>query len=579
MALALMVTGLKAQSIQEGMNHLYADRFKSAIAVFEKLLATNPNNIEATYWLGQVYFDQDENARARALYEKALATNGSAPLILVGLGHADLHDNKVADARHKFESALTASRGRKGDDPMILTAIGRANVDAKSGDAGYAVQKLEAALAQNPKNTETLLQLGNAYRKANPGQGGGQAFETYNKALAVDPKFAVADLRLAKLFESQKNWEFYLKYLNNAVSADPGFTPAYYELFYYYWFLKQDYPQAEAQLNKFIESKQPETDIQDQFLFAQLLWGKKDYAGAIAKAEAVHSAMGDKTKPKVYKLLADANYQKGDYANAKKYMDMYFAKEKKEDIIAFDYKLKADIISKLGATPDEVLSTYMTGVDYDTVLTSKIEFLTTARKYFNEQKLRDKEAVIIEKILTLKPKPTINDYFDLTLAYYFTPNYAKARENALKIVEKYPDQVYGYEWAYNSATAIDTVKKDSIAVPDALKLYDFASKDTAKFRKQYLNTVKFLAAYYINVAKDKEKSLEFFNKWLEADQANAPQIQQYIDQIKKMPVRTGSSGTGNKPSNEVAPKSNSPRPSPATKAKTTSAGKTVDSKK
>lgn len=568
LAFGLLSSGLKAQTIQEGMNHLYADRFKAAIGVFEKLLATNPNNIEATYWLGQVYFDMDENAKAKQLYDKALATNGSAPLILVGLGHVDLHDNKVADARQKFESALTASRGRKGDDPIILTAIGRANVDAKAGDAGYAVPKLEAAALQNPKNTETLLQLGNAYRKANPGQGGGQAFETYKKALLVDPSFAVANLRLAKLFESQKNWEFYLNYLNDAVKSDAKFTPAYYELFYYFWFLKKDYPQAEAQLNKFIETKLPETDIQDQFLFAQLLWGKKDFATAIQKAESVVAAMGDKTKPKVYKLLADANFQKGDYAAAKKYSDMYFTKEKKEDIIAFDYKLKADILSKTGGTPDEIVKTYMEGVEYDSVLTSKIEFLTTARKYFNEQKLRDKEVIIIEKIMTLKPKPTINDYFDLTYAYYFAPNYPKARENAMIMVQKWPEQVFGYEWAYNVSSQIDTVKKDSIAVPDALKLYEFASKDTAKYRKHYLNSVKFLAAYYINVAKDKDKSLEYFTKWLEADQANATTIQAYIDQIKKMPAKTP--GSSPKPNNTSSQKPPNPKPAANKKGKTTS---------
>ena len=116
----LLITGLKAQTIQEGMKHLYADRKKSAIAVFEKLLATNPNNIEATYWLGQAYFDDDDNAAARQLYEKALAANGSAPLILVGIGHADLLDNKTNDARQRFEAAITASRGKKGDDPAIL---------------------------------------------------------------------------------------------------------------------------------------------------------------------------------------------------------------------------------------------------------------------------------------------------------------------------------------------------------------------------------------------------------------------------------------------------------------------------
>ena len=68
----LIITGVKAQTLQEGINHMHADRFKSAIAVFEKLLAVNPNNMEATYWLGQTYFDDDKSAAARQQYEKAL---------------------------------------------------------------------------------------------------------------------------------------------------------------------------------------------------------------------------------------------------------------------------------------------------------------------------------------------------------------------------------------------------------------------------------------------------------------------------------------------------------------------------
>ena len=105
-----IITGLKAQTIQEGMNHLYAKRDKSAAEVFKKLLATNPNNIEAIYWLGQTYFNMDDNTAARQLYQKALATHGGAPLIHAGIGHADLLENKASDARQHFDAALTASR-------------------------------------------------------------------------------------------------------------------------------------------------------------------------------------------------------------------------------------------------------------------------------------------------------------------------------------------------------------------------------------------------------------------------------------------------------------------------------------
>ncbi|MBP8244340.1 MAG: hypothetical protein KAX45_07365, partial [Chitinophagaceae bacterium] len=48
----LLVSGAKAQTLQEGMNHLYAKRYNNAIGVFDKLLAVNPNAVDAIYWKG-----------------------------------------------------------------------------------------------------------------------------------------------------------------------------------------------------------------------------------------------------------------------------------------------------------------------------------------------------------------------------------------------------------------------------------------------------------------------------------------------------------------------------------------------
>ena len=143
-----------AQTVQEGVNHLYADRFKNAEQTFQKLLAANPNNLDATYWLGQTYLDMDDNEAARQVYDKALASNGNNPLVMVGKGHVLLLDKKTEDARQLFETALTVSRTKKGDDPVVLNAIGRANVDAKDGNLQYAVDKLKMALERDPKNAD-----------------------------------------------------------------------------------------------------------------------------------------------------------------------------------------------------------------------------------------------------------------------------------------------------------------------------------------------------------------------------------------------------------------------------------------
>ena len=44
----LLVSTNHAQTIQDGVKDLYAERYKSDKAAFEKLLAANPNNIEAS---------------------------------------------------------------------------------------------------------------------------------------------------------------------------------------------------------------------------------------------------------------------------------------------------------------------------------------------------------------------------------------------------------------------------------------------------------------------------------------------------------------------------------------------------
>jgi Flp pilus assembly protein TadD len=550
------IAGLKAQTIQEGVNHLNADRFQTAISVFERLLAANPNNIEASYWLGQTYLDMDDNDKARQVYDKALTTTANAPLIVVGRGHVDLLEKKTAEAKQRFESALTASRGKKGDDPAILLAIGRANVDAKDGDLPYAIEKLEAAAQKDPNNPAVFLQLGNAYRKARPGEGGGQAFTNYNKALTVDPNYVVAYIRLAKLFEAQKNWELVLQNLNASVAKDPKFTTGYYELFYYYFF-RAKLPEAEGYLKQYLDSKAPEKDQNDEFLYGQLCWAKKDYACAIAKGEGVVAVNGEHTKPKVFKLLADSYNLKGDSVNARKYIDRYFAREKPDQMVGYDYTLKADIYSKFPAESDALYAIYLKGVEVDTVLDNKIDILKKGAAYFKAQGLRDKEGDFMVKLIEMKPKPIINDYFDATRAYYFAKMYDKSRDMALKMEEKYPTEVYGYEWAYNNSTLVDSVKKDSIAVPDALKLYDFSGKDTTKFKKQYISSTRFLAGYYNNDAKDKEKALEFLKKWQEADTANAATIQSFIDNLNKTPAKSG-----NPPRGGSQPKAGSKTPNP-----------------
>ena len=557
-ALANMNAG--AQTLQEGINHLYADRFKSAEQTFQKLLAANPNSIEATYWLGQTYLDKDDNDAARQLYDKALAANGNAPLIMVGKGHVLLLDKKIDEARQMFESALTVSRTKKGDDPAVLNAIGRANVDAKEGNLTYAVEKLEMALQRDPKNADIALNLGNAYRKKDPGQGGGKAYENYKVAAQLNPGFAYPYVRIAALFETQKQWDLVLENLNKAIQVDPSFSLAYYELFYYYFFHEQDYAKAEATLNKYIGTRPNEDKTDDDYMYSQLCWAKKDWNCAITKAEGVKTAMGAKVKPRVYKQLAYSYLGKADFANARTNVDAFFAKEK-EGFLPLDYVLKADIYTGGGASCEDVYALYMQGATADTVLSSKIEFMDKAAAYFKTQKCIKQEADMRWAIYNTRKSPNPGGLVNIAILYSQAGEYPKADSLLTTYIANFPDSIYGYDWKGRVNFSIDTTMKvepyASTFVSSYQKTLDIALTDKIRYKGQGTRAALFLAGYFNNIKSSRDSALMYVVKGLEIDSTNL-QLKNIKEIFDKQPTKgkPPTKTTGNKPSAAIRKPSN-----------------------
>ncbi len=545
----LFASVMQAQSLQDGVKDIYSERYKSAKAAFEKLLAANPNNIEATYWLGQTLIAMEDTVGAKGVYEKALLASANAPLVIVGMGQVELMQNKVGEARQRFETAITMTKGKKGNDPVILNAVGRAITEVytdkkKIGDINYAIQKLEEASQQKIKDNDLVgdiyLNLGNAYRKAKPGESGGLAYQNYQKAIDANPNFPVPYHRMAHLFNSQRNWDLYEKFLNEAVAKDSRFSPAFYDL-YYFKLGKLDFNAAEDFAKKYIATTDP--DPQNDYLRVQTLWAKKDFDGAISGAKNLISQVGTTTKARVYKLIADSYLQKKDTAAAKEFVDLYFVKVKPDDLSPIDYQMKASAYSIIPGQEDVVYNSYMEGLKVDTVIENKVELLKRGIEFFRNKGQREKEGDLLEELVRLKPKPTINEMFDVGRAYYFGEAYLKSYEAFTRFSEKYPEEVYGWEWKLNNAKIIDSTKQDSIAVPDALKLLSFSEQDTVKYKKQYISAASFLALFYANKAGDKVKAIEYLKKWQTMDPENSEAIQKNIDILSKAMIRPNSSGS------------------------------------
>ncbi|MBI1341523.1 MAG: tetratricopeptide repeat protein [Terrimonas sp.] len=548
----MAVTSLQAQSVQDGKNDLYKQRYKSAKAVFEKLIAANPNDLDAIYWLGQTYIMTEDVPAAKSLYEKTLATNGNAPLILVGMGHTELYDqSKTNEARQRFETALTMTANkRKGNDPDILNAVGEANADAKYGDLNYAIERLKEAIDRDGKNPEIYLNLGNAYRKAFPGQAGGDAYQAYQNAVKINPKFAIAHYRTAKLFETQKNWIVWLEHMNNAVDADPSFAPAYYDL-YYYFLGNGNFERAEEYAQKFIANADP--DVNNKYFAVQTKYAKKEYDDAIAGAKEMINEGGDEVNPKVYKMIAYCYVAKGDTLSAKDYVDTYFVKEKTDKVISEDYVLKALVYMKVPGQMDVAYNSILEGVKLDTSLQNKIKTLQDGADKFKKAGNRCKAGDLLWEAYKLSPEPNQRDVFDPGLEYYFCGNYDKALEPFTIYSQKWPDQVYGWQWLFNTQRAIDTTGEMGLYAPTGDKLLEVLYQDSVKNKPSILQTLAVMATYHVNTEKGKDlpKAVEYLERYLSLDPENEA-IKSNIETIKKVIGNTSSgstsksSGTGSK---------------------------------
>src|SRR5207244_2347224 len=129
------------------------------------------------YWLGQADIGLEDTAAAKSLYQKTLMANPNSPLLIAGMGHIELLEGKLPDARNRFETAISL----QGKNIPVLNAIGFANINAKNGDAAYAIDKLkQATMLKGMKDPDVYVNLGDSYRKL---VDGGNAQLSYEAAL------------------------------------------------------------------------------------------------------------------------------------------------------------------------------------------------------------------------------------------------------------------------------------------------------------------------------------------------------------------------------------------------------------
>lgn len=520
-----LMGGSKAQSIAVAQKLLYYGRYDGAAHQLHLLLQTDPANTEAWWLLAQTDVHRH---RLSALQDSLRAIPAAViqqPMALCAVGLLRLAQHQKDSAAAYFNKALAETKEK---DPHVLLAVATAHETdpADTMDAHYAIDILNKAIRRDKHDAQLYVALGDAWRRLMDGT---NSYKAYSDALAQDSKAVDALYKLGKIFVTQNNADMYLKYFNEAVNLDSMYAPAWFELYYHYYF--RDVNTAKRCLDHYIAASDP--SVENDYLLTDLLYASRQYTAAINHAQELIAQQGKACEPRLYKLVAYSYKELNDSVKALDYMKHYFGVQADTGFVEKDYETMGEIYSQL-SRPDSAVVYYEKAGKMEKDSIRRIAFAKKIANLYKDQKDYSNQAIWLGKYYTGNAGATNLDLFNWGLAHYMAKEYPIA-DSVFGLYEtKYPTQDFGYYWRARSDAAIDTAMTSGLAVPQYTKVIGIDGKDTTNKlnRKHLIEAYGYIAAYKANTEKDYTGSIDYFEKLLALDPGNAD-AQRYVGILKK----------------------------------------------
>lgn len=512
-----------SQTVQDGNSQLYYERYTSAANTFTQLTKADASNAEAWFGLVKTYMLTDKDSAAKAALATAPSSVQEQPLFEAAKGWTLLASGDNNAATPLFEKALDQTREK---DPMVLSAVAQAHIDAKVGNAQYAVDLLNKAIKRDKHNAALFVQLGGAYRKMTNGS---EAYQAYKKAIEENDKYAAAYHSIGQIFQTQKNVEMYLDYFNKAIAADPVYAPSLYQLYAY------QFSRHPAKAMDYYKQYAANSDasLQTDYDLADLLYLNKDYTAATAKANAIAQREGANVQPRLYKLISYSYAGMKDTAQAITYMERYFATAPDSLLMARDFETASQLYASNKA--DSLAKIYLVKATEREIDTTRL--LADYRKLADIAKADNddsEQAKWLGLSYAANKKANNVDLYYWAVAHFNAREYDKADSAFGLYAAKYPEQSFGYYWQARSKALLDSGMREGLAIPAYHKLIDILQKDTTdkNYKKWMVEAYAYLAAYEANTQKDYAEAKDYFGKLLEVDPTNED-AKKYIAILEK----------------------------------------------
>jgi tetratricopeptide (TPR) repeat protein len=531
------VSVANAQDINQAKKAIDAEKYEEAKTILKSILQAKPSNGMASFFLGNVYLNQSVKDSATLSFEKGLSASEAARFNHIGLGQMDLDRNDTIAANAKF---ILATKDMRKKDFEEYVYVARAYMNAEKPNYKAALAVLKRALVNSPMDAQVQLALGDAYYGLSNQN---DAYKAYRDAFQADNTLLRAKMQLGVLLKGAKSYDEASKAYNEVIAINPNYGPVYRELAETYYKIARNKPSKAAENFKIaIDYYQKYMDLTDYSIHSRMrradfLILAKEYKALEEEANKMIEL--DKVNPRIFRYLGYAAFENGNVDKAIQSLET-FTSNATNKIIAKDFQVLGLAKIKKGTSADGLsidpvafeagLASIKKSIEMESLA---VEDLNEVGKKMFGQKLYKEAASIFELGASNSESKTYLDdnlYLGLSLYYANNKKDVKPEIAGLQKADAAFDKVLVASPSYYEAY-IFKARTNSLMENDenTIKFYEaYVAAVTAKGAEEVAKpaVIKKIAESYNTIGAtyantDKVKAVEYFNKTLAIDPANA----------------------------------------------------------
>jgi predicted Zn-dependent protease len=529
----------QAQSLDEAIKHLDAERFDAANKAFTALTQSTPSPA-AYFYKGYALLRSPEGVNADVIKDASAAfTAGNAldkkgdPMNQIGLGMVKLASKDVAGAKLIFEEVKKATKSKNTD---VLYRIAEAyTMFAGATDPGEAIMNINMALEKSKAkdNPEYYIIKSDAYMLKNEG---GDAMNALQNAERSGKKMGRIYEKMSRVWLQSRNYKEADGVIKKGIAADATHAPMYkYQSSYLQTMGK--YADAAAAAKSYLSNS--DGDCKAKVRYAKLAFIAKDFPSVRSTIDEVKSCSKD---PYLYRMTGQMNFEAQKPKEAIEDLEKFIKTAPAEENKAMDYGfIGRSYLSMSGDAAAKKISDSLGIMNVE----KAIQMGDTTFNYYNDMagtffKAKDykKAAKYSEKAAMAKKSPTAADFATVGTYYNYDKNWIKADEYVDKALGLYKDGwIDGYALsarvkAYkNSADSTYSAGFKSASLYEKYLSLIAPSKMEPKNKRNVSEALMYLAGREFQVNKNNVKALEFLDEVVKIDSTNQTVLKQ-IDAIK-----------------------------------------------